>query len=358
MQTSFTRALAFQYGTSLGFDLSKLNLPSSFVSAVTPVFPVFNISDITGTANGGDSFTQYQPRNVWATSGSILWQRGKHSLKFGGDWRILDFNEGQNSSASGTFGFTRALTQGPDASQAGANSGYGVASFLLGDASSGSITSILPISTQGLYYATYVQDDWKVSNRLTINLGLRWELGIGDPEKYNRLAYFDPTIPNSLGPVAGLPQLTGALQRVGGQNSRNQQATDYLNFNPRVGLAYSLDDKTVLRAGYGIFFLPRNIQGSGNGAVEAVRTMTMVNSLDNNITPYNTISNPYPHGILPALNDRDPLANVGLTIAAPMYGFRNGYAQTWSLGLQRQIPWGLILDAHYWGSKSTRLPVT
>jgi Carboxypeptidase regulatory-like domain len=358
VQTSFTRALAFQYGTSLGFDLNKLNFPTAFVSAVTPVFPVFNISDITGTANGGDSFTQYQPRNVWTTSGSILWQHGKHSLKFGADWRILDFNEGQNSSASGTFGFTRAFTQGPNASQASANSGYGVASFLLGDASSGSITSIMPISTQGLYYATYVQDDWKVSNRLTINLGLRWELGIGDREKYNRLAYFDPTIPNSLGPAAGLPQLTGALQWVGGQNSRNQQATDYLNFNPRVGLAYRLDDKTVLRAGYGIFFLPRNIQGNGNGAVEAVRTTTMVNSLDNNITPYNSISNPYPQGILPALNDRDPLANVGSTIAAPMYGFRNGYTQTWSLGLQRQIPWGLILDAHYWGSKSTRLPVT
>ena len=161
VQTSFTRALAFQYGTSLGFDLNKLNFPTAFVSAVTPVFPVFNISDITGTANGGDSFTQYQPRNVWTTSGSILWQHGKHSLKFGADWRILDFNEGQNSSASGTFGFTRAFTQGPNASQASTNSGYGVASFLLGDASSGSITSIMPISTQGLYYATYVQDDWK-----------------------------------------------------------------------------------------------------------------------------------------------------------------------------------------------------
>jgi hypothetical protein len=358
VQTSFTRALAFQYGTSLGFDLSKLNLPASFLSAVTPIFPVFGISDITGTANGGDSFTQFQPRNVWATSGSLLWQHGKHSLKFGAEWRVLDFNEGQNSSASGNFSSSRAFTQGPNAAQASATSGYGLATFLLGDVSSGSITAIDPISTQGLYYATYVQDDWKVSSRLTVNLGLRWDIGIGDREKYNRLSYFDPTILNSLGPAAGLPQLSGALQWIGQQNSKDQQATDFRNFAPRVGFAYSLDNKTVLRGGYGIFFLPRNIQGNGDGAVEAVRTTTMVNSLDNNITPYDTLSNPYPQGILPPLNDRNPLANVGSSIAAPEYGFRNGYTQTWSFGVQRQIPWHLILDAHYWGSKSTRLPVS
>ena len=358
MQTAFTRALAFQYGSSLGFDLSKLNLPSAFVSAVSPQFPVFGISDITGTANGGDSFTQYQPRNVWSTGGSLLWQHGKHSLKFGGDWRVLDFNEGQNSSASGNFSSTRAFTQGPNAVQASATSGYGLATFLLGDVSSGSITAINPISTQGLYYGAYVQDDWKVSSRLTINLGLRWDIGVGDREKYNRLAYFNPTVANPLGAAAGLPQLTGALQWVGQQNSRNQQATDFLNFGPRFGFAYSLDDKTVLRGGYGIFFLPRNIQGNGDGAVEAVRTTNMVNSLDGNVTPYDTLANPYPLGILPPLNDRDPLANVGSSITAPEYGFRNGYSQTWSLGVQRQIPWGLIVDGHYWGSKSTRLPVT
>ncbi len=358
VQTSFSRALAFQYGQSLGFNLSSLKFPTTLTSVVSPQFPVFNISDITGTSNGGDSFTQYQPRNVWATSGSLLWQRGKHSLKFGADWRVLDFNEGQNSSASGTYSFTRAFTQGPNASQTSANSGFGLASFLLGDASSGNINAINPISTQGLYYATYFQDDWKVSQKLTINLGIRWEVGLGDREKYNRLAYFDPTYPNPLGTSPALPPITGALQWVGDNHSRNQQATDFLNFNPRIGLAYSLSPKTVFRGGYGIFFLPRNIQGNGAGAVEAVRTTSMVTSLDGNVTPFNTIDNPFPQGILPSLNDRDPLANIGSSIAAPEYGFRNGYTQTWSFGIQREVPGGLIVDGHYWGSKSTRLPVT
>ena len=151
---------------------------------MAPLFPVFNISDVVGTSNRGDSFTQFQPRNVWSTLGSITWQHGKHSLKFGGDWRILNFNEGQNSSASGTFSFERQFTQGPNAVQASTTSGYGFASFLLGAASSGNVNAINPISTQGLYYAAYVQDDWKVSDRLTLNIGLRWDVGIGSREKY------------------------------------------------------------------------------------------------------------------------------------------------------------------------------
>jgi hypothetical protein len=354
LQFAFTRALASQYGASQGFDLPSLNLPAAYTSIVAPQFPVFNIGDVVGTSNGSDSFTQFQPRNVWSTLGSATWQHGKHSLKFGFDWRMLNFNEGQNSSASGTFSFGRQFTQGPNPVQASGTGGYGFASFLLGDISSGFVNAINPISTQGLYYGTYVQDDWKVTDRLTLNIGLRWDVGIGDREKYNRLAYFDPNAPNALGAPAGLPNLTGQLAWIGGENSRNQQATDWLNFGPRFGFAYSVNPKTVLRGGYGIFFLPRNIQGNGDGAVEAVRTTNMVASLDG-ITPYNTLSNPFPQGILPPLNDRDPLANAGSSIAAPEHTFRNGYTQTWSFGIQRELPWGLILDGHYWGSKSTRL---
>lgn len=354
LQFAFTRALASQYGASQGFDLSSLNLPAAYTSIVAPQFPVFNIGDVVGTSNGSDSFTQFQPRNVWSTLGSATWQHGKHSLKFGFDWRMLNFNEGQNSSASGTFSFGRQFTQGPNPVQASGTGGYGFASFLLGDISSGFVNAINPISTQGLYYGTYIQDDWKVTDRLTLNIGLRWDMGIGDREKYNRLAYFDPTAPNALGAPAGLPNLTGQLAWVGGENSQNQQATDWLNFGPRFGFAYSVNPKTVLRGGYGIFFLPRNVQGNGDGAVEAVRTTNMVASLDG-ITPYNTLSNPFPQGILPPLNDRDPLANAGSSIAAPEHAFRNGYTQTWSFGIQRELPWGLILDGHYWGSKSTRL---
>lgn len=115
---------------------------------------MFNISDITGTSyvngpNGGADITQFQPRNVFATKGSISYQLGRHSLKFGGGWRVLEFNEWQNTTASGSFVINRAYTEGPNAAQASTTSGYGVASFLLGDANSGSVNLVNPISTQG-----------------------------------------------------------------------------------------------------------------------------------------------------------------------------------------------------------------
>ncbi|MBV9081309.1 MAG: TonB-dependent receptor [Acidobacteriaceae bacterium] len=354
LQFSFSRALAAQFGASKGFNLSQLNLPASFIQQVVPQFPVFNLTDTIGTGNTSDSFTQFQPRNVWATLGSVSWQRGRHNLKFGSDWRVLDFNEGQNSQASGTFTFNRGFTQGPNPVIASATAGYGVASFLLGDAASGSVIAINPISTQGLYYALFVQDDWKLTDKLTLNLGLRWDVNIGDREKFNRLAYFDPTAPSSLAQAAGLPNLRGDLAWIGMGNPTNQTATDWKDFGPRFGFAYSLIPKTVLRGGYGIFYIPKIIQGNGDGAVEAVRTTPMVATIDN-LTPATTISNPFPQGILPALNDRDPNANVGASIAAPTHGFRNGYMQSWSFGAERELPWGLLLDVHYWGMKGSRL---
>ncbi len=353
LQASWSRALAAQFGASQGFNLSSLGFPASYVSQVPPQFPIFNIGDVVGTSNGGDSFLQFQPRTVWTARASLSYLHGRHSFRFGGEYRILDFNEAQQNAASGLFAFGRTFTQGPNPVATSTTAGYGFASFLLGDASSGSINQVNPISTRGLYGAVFLQDDWKVSNRLTLNLGLRWDLSTGDMEKYNRLAYFDPTAPNPLGTPAGLPNLAGLLKWIGKGNG-NQQASALHDFAPRFGLAYQLNDKTVLRGGYGLYYLPRNVQGNGDGAVEAFRTTTMLATIDG-VTPANRLSNPYPQGILPPLNDRDPLANTGSTIAAPLHGYSSPYSQVWSVGIQREIPGKLVVDVHYWGNKGTHL---
>ena len=353
VQVSGSRALASQFGSSDGFDLNTLGFPSSFVSQVPKQFSIFSLSDVAGTANGGDSFVQFQPRNVWAARGTLTYLRGKHSMKYGGEWRGLHFNEGQLNAASGLWSFSRTFTQGPNPVQASATSGYGLASFLLGTAASGSINKVNPISTRSTYGAFFVQDDWRVTNKLTLNLGLRWDLSTGDKEKYNRLAFFDPTASNPLGAKAGLPNLTGLLTWIG-QGNPNQQASALADFGPRFGMAYQITPKTVLRGGYAIFFLPRNVQGNGAGAVEAFRTTNYLASVDG-VTPANRLANPYPQGILPALNDRDPLVNAGNSLAAPTYAFRSPYSQTWSMGLQRELPGKLLLDVHYWGNKGTRL---
>jgi hypothetical protein len=351
------RALAAQNGASYGFDLSKLKLPASFISQVAPEFPVFSTSDVTGTSNGSDSFTQYQPRNVWSALVNVSHQVGKHSLKFGGTYMSLHFNEGQNSNASGTFSFDRTFTQGPNPVVASSSAGNGFASFLLGNPTSGSIIAIQPISTYSTYYGLYAQDDYKLSSKLTVNFGVRWDVTVGDREKYNRLAWFNPLAPSPIGPAAGLPNLTGTLSWAGQGNDKSQQETDFANWAPRIGFAYSLNSKTVIRAGYGIFFLPKMVLGNGGGAIEAVRTTPFVASLDG-VTPGGSITNPFPpatNPILPPANDRNALANIGGTITAPEHGFSNGYAQSWSLDIERQGPWGVVLDAHYWANKGTRL---
>lgn len=352
-QFSVSRALATQYGTSQGFDVSTLGFVPGFSSQVVPQFPAFTISDVAGTANNGsDNFVQFQPRNIWSPRGSLSYLHGKHSFRFGGEYRWLHFNEGQLNNPTGLFAFNRGYTQGPNAVQSSPTAGFGFASFLLGDVASGNINRVNPISTQSRYAAGFVQDDWRITGRLTLNLGLRWDMSSGDFEKFNRLAYFDPFAANPLGAKAGIPNLRGELTWIG-QGNGNQQATTN-NLGPRAGFAYQINPRTVLRGGYGIFFLPRNVQGNGDGAVEAFRTTTMLATIDG-LTPANKLSNPYPTGILPTLNDRDPLANVGSTIAAPTHEYQNPYAQTWSLGVQRELPGKLVVDVHYWGNKGTRL---
>jgi hypothetical protein len=353
VQFSANRALATQYGMSQGFDVASLGFVSSFVSQVVSQFPAMNLTDVASTANNGaDNFLQFQPRNTFAARGSLSYLRGRHSLKFGGEYRWLHFNEGQLNYPTGQFNFNRGFTQGPNPVQSSTTAGFGFASFLLGDVASGQLNRLNPISTQSRYAAGFVQDDWRVTEKLTVNLGLRWDLSSGDMEKYNRLAYFDATAANPLGAKAGIPNLVGQLGWIG-QGNGNQQATTN-DFGPRVGFAYQFTPKTVLRGGYAIFFLPRNVQGNGDGAVEAFRTTTMLASIDG-LTPTNKLSNPYPTGILPPLNDRDPLANVGSTINAPTRAYQNPYSQTWSMGVQQELPGKLVLDVHYWGNKATHL---
>ena len=353
---SFGRALGAQLGQSNGFDQTSIKLPASLSAQLAPQFPVFNIADITGTSNGSDAIVSVQPRNVWSTLGTVYYQTGRHSLKFGGDWRNLHFNEGQNAQPAGVYNFTRGYTQGPTATQASAAAGYGLASFLLGDVASGTVIRNNRLSTQGIYWAVFTQDDWRVSDRLTLNLGLRYEAGLGDREKYNKLAWFDPAAASPVAGAVNLPSLKGVVRWIGQGNDANQQSTDWSNIGPRFGFAYKANEKTVVRGGYGVFWHPRLIAGTNGGAIEAVRTTTMNATADGGITPADRLSNPYPQGTLPPLNDRDPLANLGQALTIPTHdNFKNGYTQLWSLGVQQDLGWGMVFDLHGWGNKSTHI---
>ena len=239
VQFSFGRALGAQLGRSNGFDLNTLKLPASYVSSVAPQFPVFNISDVTGTSNGSDA-------NRLGAAGATCTP----------PWARYTCNsDGTRSNLGATYATcisTRVKTRSPQASSTSLvaipraprrprqarHPGFGVASFLLGDITSGTVIQNNRLSTQGLYYAGYMQDDWRVNDRLTLNLGLRYDVGVGDREKYNRLAWFDPNAASPIAAAAGLPALKGTLDWVGQTNDINQQATDHGNLGPRFGFAY------------------------------------------------------------------------------------------------------------------------
>ena len=354
-QFAFSRALAAQFGLSKGFSFADLGFPASLNAISTDQFIEGSIADIGGISNGSDSFIQYQPRNAYTSHASVSHTAGAHNLKAGVDWRILQFNEGQNTQPNGTYSFGRTFTQGPNPVQASRTGGYGFADFLLGMPNSGAIRQLMPISTGGRYYALFFQDDWRISSRLTVNLGLRWDVQTGLTEKYNRAAYFDPNAPSPLAGPAGLPNLKGVLRWLGGDNPSNQQDTSWKDFGPRAGFAFKVTANSVLRGGYGIFYTPRNIQANGNGAIEAFRDTPLVATIDGGLTSANRLSNPYPQGVLAALNDRDPNANVGASISAPVHDYKSGYVQLSSLNYQFELPGGIVMQAGYWANKGTHL---
>ena len=359
--TSFSRGLAIQGGGLPTVNLADVGFSADFASQAAPQLPILSMSDISDLTRKSDVGQQHQPRNTYTTSAQLSYLHGKHSFSFGGEWWILDFNEYQNSNSSGTLKFDHSFTQQSPTAASSKLRGADVADLLLGIPSGinqisrttgTSITKVQAISTRGLYYAAYVQDDYRITDKLTLNFGMRWDVNIGDREKYNRLAWFDPNAPSPLGPSIGNSALKGAVRWVGNGNDVDQQQTAWKNLNPRFGFAFQMDRKSVLRGGYGVFFTPRSVQGSGQGAIGT--TVTTQLPIDGAL-PINSFLDPFASGVNQPSNSRSPIAQAGSTISIPTHDFKAGYVQMFSLGVQRQIPWSILLDVYYWANLGTHI---
>jgi hypothetical protein len=266
----------------------------------------------------------------------------------------------QPSAAQGTFNFDGRFTStNPLAIQP--NSGQSIASFLLGVPASGTIDFMPAISISYRYMGLYFQDDMKVSSKLTLNLGLRYELQTARNERYNRLSWFDTNAPNPLGPQVGIPNLKGGLEFAGvGDNPSRQEITPMNNFGPRFGFAYNMTPNTVLRGGYGVFFLPvtgddigRSLGGEGFFA-----TTTFLSSTDGGITPANYLSNPFPNGLIQPTGSSKGLASqLGQDLQTVLRDNRTAYAQEFNFDIQRIAPGNILIDAAYAGNKGSKLPV-
>ena len=339
-----------QYGDN--FDITQLGFPSTLKNQLErQFFPGITMTDYDSMGGlgfgNGSTFTASDASSFSETLNKTV---GNHGLKFGGEVRFLRDNYLQPTSSFGTFNFNRGFTQ-RNPLAADAASGNAFASLLLGYPASASVPINATFAFQHLYYGVFFQDDWRVNRKLTLNLGLRWDYESPTTERYNQLnAGFDKTAASSL-QVPGLP-LKGGLLFVN-EGDRLPYKRDMNNFGPRVGVAYQLDEKTVLRGGYGLSYLPAFDPGTRLGF--SVST-DYVASADGNLTPANTLSNPYPNGLI-----RPSGSALGLgTLIGQSFTFYDTDVKIpknhqFSFGAQREIPWKMVLDVSYIGSRTFNL---
>lgn len=354
--------------TSLGFSPALANLVDPSLSTV----PRVKVSPFSTLSNwsSGDGTNTYVSHN-WLVDATKL--HGTHTIRFGADVRLLkSFGNRFPAAISPDLNFPSSYTQGPLDNSPAAPVGDQLAAMLMG-IPGGSMTTPYTNSyaLQNSYMALYLQDDYKVTPKLTLNLGLRYELETPATERYNRLnAGFDLTAPNALtaqamanlskSPVPGVSGFspTGGLTFVN-QNGNGRSPYHASNeFLPRIGLAWQITPKTVLRSGYGIYFASLGVSMFTPFQTGFTQTTPIQASLDNGVTYVATLTNPFPSGLIPPSGASSGI-NTGFGQAISFYdpNTRPAYSQRWSFGIQRYLPGEFVLDVSYVGNRVTRLGV-
>lgn len=342
---------------ALGYDITKLGFPSALANATQiKSFPAFNIAgevSVGGSASAGMTLVDL---NSWGQRASMTWVRGKHTVKFGADYRVEQLNQFQQNSFEPAFQFNNQMSA-INPLKLDTNSGVPLASFLLGYMASASVAKSERLGNERKYLSIFVQDDWKVTRRLTLNVGTDYSLEFPITERYNRKMWFDPTAPLSISQAVGIP-LTGGFRFADG-NTRSPYDLYTRQWGPRVGVAFQLFPKTVVRSGYGLFWIPgaiTEVTGDTRAPAWAINTLAVA-SLDGGVTPYNTLDNPFPQGI------QDPPGNkaglntlVGQNAAANQRNFHTGYMQQWNFDIQQELGRGTVLEVLYAGSAGVGLP--
>jgi hypothetical protein len=284
---------------------------------------------------------------------SLVNQRGRQTIKMGGDYRRQMYNVSDPGKQAGSYSFGATFTALPGV----ANTGNSIADLLLGDPAGTSIvlqdyTTRLNINSA----SAFIQDDFKVNSKLTVNLGLRWEFDGPYSEANNQFSSFNPTLVNAQ---------TGNLGEVqfAGRNGAPRHFTPniFYNFIPRVGAAYNFARKSTVRVGYGMYRLPAiGFSGFGTGYSQYA-VNTSFSSLDGGITPYYQLS-----AGVPAYSynvNAQGLPNVPASLKSPTSTpdwletrSRTPYNQEWQVSLQHEFL-GWFAQADYVGNKGTKLPI-
>lgn len=383
----YTRAHARQSASSLGFDPTTLGLPAYIRdNASALIFPTFTIGggSVESTIAAGEIASgqiggagNNQPRDTHSLGDTVAWANGNHSVKLGGEFRLYRFYPFQFTNPTGSYTFSRSTTAGPTVSAGTVTSpveaaGSSLASFLLGIPTGISREVQVPITIYHHYGAAFVQDDWRVNNRLTLNLGLRWDFETPTASSQNLITRFDADLASPLQGRLNLNNLDPAVSALN-PNIRNltglltfpegkaQDETSFNRFAPRIGFAYSINNKTTLRGGVGMFYLPISLEGVSALGTSFTDTQlqnpgSFVSSQVNSSTVF--LSNPFPNGVRSATgSSQGSLTSLGASLSnAYVTDNSNAYNMMWNLVLQRELVKNLVLDVAYVGTRGRNLP--
>jgi len=372
LHVGYTRYVYLRTPLSQGIDLSKFG---SNWAPLAPQMTYTHIPTVCVSQTPGDS---RWGSGSWCSAGtgsgigahddtysfepSFSWLKGKHNFKFGGEYRILRNNYYQSNQPAGLYQFDAGMTAGnPNAGTPGVTSGNGIASFLLGYGNNGNASEPAQTADQNLYGAIYAGDTWQVSRKLTLNLGLRVDLQGDWTERFNRIFVFSPQETSPLDSQVNMPNLKGAYDLVDTQQHPDRTAFPSWNHvSPRVGLSYQIFQNTVIRTGYGIFYLPVDVRWDDaphNLFINSIGTPWLTAEADG-VTPKNPISNPFPGGISAPPGRNQGFLNVqGSGIEAPLAVNPAPYVQQWNFNIQHQFAGNALIDIAYAGAKGTHLPM-
>ncbi len=362
---SVTRGCSsIHFPVSQNYDLASLGFSGDFLKNVTyKQFPAINVqtynsgSGLSVTGSSPNDFGQLggptrtlNPQDNWQLQYQLNWIKTRHNIRFGTDLQLIRLNAYNSQYSAGQFNFDRTYTQGPDPTSTTLNGGNGLASLLLGIPVAGTITITNPLFLYQKYYSLFVQDDYRITNKLTLNLGLRWEYQTPYAEKFGQIGYVDW---NAIEPTTGQKGKFTEIKPGG-----YQENPQYWNFSPRLGLAWTASDKTVIRAGAGIFFttfvgVNAAATDFGNGGfISNFLFLGQPNALPNTPPVGGSWNNPFAAGIQMPTPSAD---FVGQAIRGDQLNRPKPYLSDWTLSIQREITPTLLAEVGYVGSKFTHL---
>ena len=363
--------------------LGTLGFPSYLQSNGFAGVPAAYLTDYAnngGTSIGTDPYGNYRlGQDTGQLAATIDKVHGAHELKFGFDGRIHQINYIQTNAPVGIFTFDHHGSDGCPVGSTDANScgGDAMASLLMGvmanDENGNSYYEIqFRPATTNYQYGFFGLDNWKATPKLTLNLGLRYDVTLPRTDRDNRQNWFDPNVASPLGSISFTDEISGqpvTLNLHGGEvfasnSRRTNYVTDWNDFQPRVGFALQFAPKMVMRGGYGIYY------GQSRSGVTGVvpyggqgfnQYTNVINYYQNDhATPYLHLNNPYPNGLIqPAGNSLGLMNDVGFNANGPLRtaaANQTPYEQSWSVGVERELRGNILINAEYIGKKGTHLP--